>query len=181
VLTGWLQLSTMYSGKAVPRTACVCRPPPAAELGCGSIAQHTPAKQSGNTLPAGPHLNTPQKVQLFLVPIWLTIWSMLQPYRSLYDSTCSQTPTGTHTPGSECLMPPCTAAAGVGLTSSRARLDQATAGRGEAPLACMCVQPGTRPTVNTLPWTLYCCCSCGGSGGWGCGCGGSDVCDCYRC
>jgi len=35
-----------------------------------------------------PDLNTPQKVQLFLVPICDTIWSMLQPYSSRYDSTC---------------------------------------------------------------------------------------------
>jgi hypothetical protein len=35
------------------------------------------------------HLNTPQKVQLFLVPICDTISSMLQPYNSRYDRTCS--------------------------------------------------------------------------------------------
>lgn len=94
------------------------------------------------------HLNTPQKVQLFLVPIWLTIWSMLQPYRSLYDSTCSHPHPQTHNRQLLVDGPPCTTAPDVGLpTSSKARLDQAPAGsscRCKC-LACTWVQPDTRP------------------------------------
>ena len=37
-------------------------------------------------------LNTPQKVQLPLVPIWATILSIVQPYSSSYDSTVSGSP-----------------------------------------------------------------------------------------